>query len=82
MSSAPSPFLNQHRFNALCQLERCRAKLGGFHFPYVGGLVIFACHRCRNVSTFRNESFGIVSTLLNVNGQELDPKTGRVKESA
>lgn len=79
---APGPLIPEHYFRALCQYEACRAKLGGFHIPSAGGMVLFACHKCRHVSVFRNESHGISSYLLDANGHVLDKRTGRPAEAA
>lgn len=54
----------EHYFRTLCQNPTCRTPLGGFHIPCIGGTVMFACHRCRLVSLFRNEQFGIQAVLL------------------
>lgn len=77
--SAVTPgLIPDHYFRTLCQSERCRASLGGFHIPHVGGVVLYACHRCRLVSVFRSEQFGIRGYLVNTNGEQLDPKTLRL----
>lgn len=62
-------------FRALCQNERCRAKLGGFHVPSVGGCVLFACHDCQLVTLFIVEMRQISPYLVNAQDQILDPKT-------
>lgn len=77
-SAVAQGLIPEHYFRTLCQFERCRAALGGFHIPHVGGVVIFPCHRCRMISVFRSETFGIRSELVNTKGEILDKKTGKL----
>jgi hypothetical protein len=55
--------LPQHFFRALCQDTGCRAVLGGFHIPCVGGMVAFCCPKCAKSSVFRNEAYQIRGVL-------------------
>lgn len=69
MSAPSQAILPEHYFRTLCQNTGCRTALGGFHIPTVGGVAIFACHRCQHVSVFRNEAFGITAHLLDRKGK-------------
>lgn len=82
ISAVAQGLIPEHYFRTLCQNEGCRVSLGGFHIPHVGGTVMYACHRCRNVSIFRSEQFGIQSYLLDVKGTQLDKKTLKPLNSA
>lgn len=56
--------LAERIFTCLCQNPRCHEPLGGFHFPGMGGIVIFRCQKCGAASAFKNGAYGIVPRLL------------------
>lgn len=64
-SVAPEPFeIPDHYFRARCAAPRCKALLGGFHIPHVGGMVVFSCPQCGLTSVFKNGEFGIQVRLI------------------
>lgn len=68
---APASILPDQYFRTLCQNPKCRAPLGGFHVPQVGATILYACHRCRNVSIFRVDTHQITTQLQDPKGRVL-----------
>ena len=63
-SVTPAPLaLPDLFFRARCASPPCKALLGGFHIPCVGGMVVFSCPQCGLTTIFKNESFGIQTRL-------------------
>lgn len=63
-SATPSPVeLPDLFFRARCAAPSCKALLGGFHIPCVGGMVVFSCAVCGRTTVFKNEAFGIRAVL-------------------
>ena len=64
-SSTPSAFaLPELFFKARCAAPSCRALLGGFHVPSVGGMVVFSCAHCEHTTVFKIESYQIKHVLV------------------
>jgi predicted RNA-binding Zn-ribbon protein involved in translation (DUF1610 family) len=63
-SVAPAPVeLPELYFRARCAAPKCKALLGGFHIPHVGGMVVFSCPTCGLTTIFKNAEFGIQTRL-------------------
>lgn len=63
-SVKPAPIeLPDLYFRARCAAPNCKALLGGFHIPCVGGMVVFSCPKCNLSTVFRNSEYGIQSRL-------------------
>lgn len=63
-SVTPAPVeLPDLYFRARCASSTCKALLGGFHIPCVGGMVVFSCAKCSLTTVFRNSEYGIQSRL-------------------
>lgn len=61
----PEPIeLPELYFRARCASPPCKALLGGFHIPGIGGLVVYSCPMCGLTTVFKNEAFGIKSRLV------------------